>query len=180
MKQVLMLGDSLVEWGDWEVLLPEVAVINRGRAGEFLAELSYRLDDELEASPEQDAILLQSGTNDMLSGDAGFPVIYTTMLPRLRMMTEDCPIILCSLAPMPIIPVPRLRAVNQQLQDLAAGIEHCHFLDLVGPFTEQCLPITHPGFLNDQVHFSTRGYQVWAGEIRRCLADIFSATGSKE
>ncbi len=178
MKQVLMLGDSLVEWGDWETLLPEVRVVNRGRAGEFLPELSCRLDEELAASPGHDVILLQSGTNDILSGDAGFPVIYTTMLPRLRLMVGDCPIILCSLAPMPVIPAPRIRSVNQQLQNLTATVEGCFFLDLVGPFTEQCLPITHPGFLNDQVHFSTRGYQVWAGEIRRCLQSIFSLPGN--
>lgn len=178
MKQILMLGDSLVEWGNWEILLPEVRVLNRGRAGEFLFELSSRLHAELVASPGQDAILLQSGTNDMLSGDAGFPVIYSTMLPRLRLMADDCPIILCSLAPMPIIPPPRLAAVNQQLRNLAAGVERCHFLDLTGPFTEQCLPITHPGFLNDQVHFSTRGYQVWANAIRACLQSIFSIAGN--
>lgn len=177
MKQILILGDSLVEWGDWETLLPEVKVINRGRAGEFLSELSCRLDEELADSPGQDVIVLQSGTNDILSGDAGFPVIYTTMLPRLRLMTGDCPIILCSLAPMPVIPAPRLRTVNQQLQNLAAQVEDCFFLDLVGLFTEQCLPITHPGFLNDQVHFSTRGYQVWAEAIRRCLQSIFSLPG---
>ena len=174
MKEILMLGDSLVEWGDWETLLPELRVINRGRAGEFLSELSARLHEELAGNQGKDAIVLQSGTNDMLSGDSGFPIIYTTMLPRLRLMAGDCPIILCSLAPMPVIPAPRLRAVNQQLQNLTADVENCYFLDLVGPFTEQCLPITHPGFLNDQVHFSTRGYQVWAGEIRRCLDSIFS------
>ncbi|NLZ16364.1 MAG: hypothetical protein GX087_01325 [Desulfobulbaceae bacterium] len=178
MKQILMLGDSLVEWGDWEVLLPEITVTNRGRAGEFLFELSSRLNDELAASPRQDVILLQSGTNDMLSGDAGFPNIYATLLPRLRLMADDCPIILCSLAPMPIIPMPRIRAVNQKLQQLATGVENCFFLDLVGPFTEQCLPITHPGFLNDQVHFSTRGYQVWANAIRGCLQSIFSIAGN--
>ena len=32
-KSLLMLGDSLVEWGDWDALLPDLAVISRGRAG---------------------------------------------------------------------------------------------------------------------------------------------------
>ncbi|NQS70771.1 MAG: hypothetical protein HQQ73_01195 [Desulfobulbaceae bacterium] len=175
MKHILMLGDSLVEWGNWEELLPEITVLNRGRAGEFLPELSLRLAEEVAASRGHDVILLQSGTNDILSGNAGFPSIYTTMLPRLRLMEEECPIILCSLAPMPLIPLPRIRAVNKELHQLSAEVENCFFLDLVEPFISQCLPITHPGFLNDQVHFSTRGYQVWAGEIRKQLASIFPA-----
>ena len=172
MTQILMLGDSLVEWGDWQSLLPEVSVINKGRAGEYLPELSYRLAGVLEEQPQRDAILLQSGTNDLLSGNYAFPAIYTSMLPRLRLLEEENPIILCSLAPMPIIPLPRLKAVNKELADLAATVENCHFLDLVPPFTKKCLPITHPGFLNDQVHLSTRGYQVWAEEIRQCLKQL--------
>ena len=147
MKQILMLGDSLVEWGDWETLLPEIKVLNRGRAGEFLAELSCRLDEELAASPGQDAILLQSGTNDMLSGDAGFPVIYTTMLPRLRLMAGGCPIILCSLAPMPVIPVPRLRSVNQQLQNLAAGGGRL-FFSRSGWALYRAVPAHHPSWFS--------------------------------
>nr|MBP7517579.1 hypothetical protein [Desulfobulbus sp.] len=53
------------------------------------------------------------------------------------------------------------------------AVANGHFLDLVGPFTERCLPITLPGFLDDQVHLSSRGYQVWADEISRALARLF-------
>jgi hypothetical protein len=53
MLTVLMLGDSLVEWGDWPSLLPEVAVINRGIAGEMTEELSARLMDEIDACPNR-------------------------------------------------------------------------------------------------------------------------------
>jgi lysophospholipase L1-like esterase len=74
---------------------------------------------------------------------------------------------------MPIVPARDIEEVNRELARVAANLENCFFLDLVGPFTEQCLPITHPGFLNDNVHLSTRGYQVWAGAISRCLQDLF-------
>ena len=39
MITLLMLGDSLVEWGDWQRFLPGVAVVNRGFAGEMTGEL---------------------------------------------------------------------------------------------------------------------------------------------
>ena len=173
MIQLLMLGDSLVEWGDWTRHLPEVAVINRGIAGEMTEELSARLMDEIEACPNPDAVLIQSGTNNLLFGYRLFPVMLITMLQRLRLCYPSTPLIVNSLMPMPIVAPHDLEEVNRELSEAAAATENCHFLDTVGPFNEHCLPITHPGFLNDQVHLSTRGYQVWAAAIRTQLAALF-------
>ncbi|MGE4559316.1 MAG: GDSL-type esterase/lipase family protein [Desulfobulbus sp.] len=173
MIQLLMLGDSLVEWGDWSRLLPEVAVINRGIAGEMTEELSVRLMDEIEACPDPDAVLIQSGTNNLLFGYRLFPVMLTTMLQRLRLCYPTAPLIVNSLMPMPIVAPHDLEEVNQELAQVAAATENCRFLDTVGPFQQHCLPITHPGFLNDQVHLSTRGYQVWAAAIKTLLAELF-------
>ena len=175
MIQLLMLGDSLVEWGDWPTLLPDVAVINRGFAGETTGELAVRLGAEIGACPDPDAVLLQSGTNNLLLGDLFFPVIFTSMVPRLRLFYPQCPLIITSLMPMPIVPKSQLDQVNRELAETATATPNCHFLDMTKPFAEQCLPITHPGFLNDQVHLSTRGYQVWAQEIRRCLQSLCSS-----
>ena len=172
MIRLLMLGDSLVEWGDWERFLPGVAVINRGIAGEMTGELAVRLGEEIDACTDPDAVLIESGTNNLLFGDQFFPFILQSMVPRLRQAYPDQPIIICSLMPMPIVPEADLAQVNQRLAEMTTTIDNCHFLDMVGPFHERCLPITHPGFLNDQVHLSTRGYQVWAGEIDRCLREL--------
>jgi len=177
MIKLLMLGDSLVEWGNWPKHLPDVAVINRGIAGEMTEELSARLMDEIEDCPDPDAVLIQSGTNNLLMGYMFFPAIFTTMMQRLRLCYPKTPLILCSLMPMPIVPTQDIEQVNRELAQVAAHTENCVFLDLVGPFNEQCLPITHPGFLADQVHLSTRGYQVWAGAIDRCLRQLFPDLG---
>lgn len=173
MKTILMLGDSLVEWGDWQELLPEYHIVNRGMAGESIEGLAARLVQELNDAPEPDAILLQSGTNNLLLGYPHFPAVYTGMLPTIRAFIPDTPIIISSLMPMPVVPEHELADVNDQLRDLTEETDLCWFLDMVPPFMEKCLPITQPGFLNDQVHLSTRGYQVWAAEIKSCLEGIF-------
>lgn len=169
MIKLLMLGDSLLAWGDWQKFLPDIAVINRGIPGETTDALAARLIDEIDSCPDPDVVLLQSGTNNLLAGDLFFPAIFTTMVPRLRLLYPDCPLIISSLMPIPIVPAPHLEQVNRDLAQVAAETPNCTYLDVVGPFTEQCLPITHPGFLNDHVHLSTRGYQVWADAISRCL-----------
>jgi lysophospholipase L1-like esterase len=176
MIKLLMLGDSLVEWGNWEKHLPGVVVINRGIAGEMTEELSARLMDEIDDCPDPDAVLVQSGTNNLLMGYMFFPAIFSTMMQRLQLCYPRTPLILCSLTPMPAAPIQEIDQVNRKLAEVAASLDNCVFLDLVGPFTEQCLPITKPGFLDDQVHLSTRGYQVWAGAIDRCLHELFPDT----
>ncbi|PIE58776.1 MAG: hypothetical protein CSA33_01100 [Desulfobulbus propionicus] len=172
MTTVLMLGDSLVEWGDWAKLLPKYQVINRGMAGETTEGLAGRLIPELTSMPEPDAILLQSGTNNLLMGNPHFPAIYSSMVPTIRTLISGAPILISSLMPMPIVRRELLDKVNNALRDLAETTDNCYFIDVVPSFLEQCLPITHPGFLTDQVHLSTRGYQVWAAAIESHLQKI--------
>ncbi|WP_417912541.1 GDSL-type esterase/lipase family protein [Candidatus Electronema sp. TJ] len=171
-KSLLMLGDSLAEWGDWDTLLPELTVINCGRAGELTEELSARLFDEIDRVPEPDCILLMSGTNNLLMGSLHFTAIFQTLLPRLVLLCQQSAVFVNSILPMTAHGMSKetLAAVNCELRT-AAESSGCLFLDMTGPFTEQCLPITRPCFLSDGVHLSTLGYQVWAAEIRRhCLA----------
>lgn len=176
-KTLLMLGDSIVEWGDWETLLPELQVINRGRAGEHTEELSARLvreiDAVVDAGEKPRYILLMTGTNNLLMGSPYFPVILSSMLPRLVDLCPRSSITLNSIMPMQVrgLAQESIAAANNELRD-AARQSGCHFLDMTGPFTEQCLPVTKPCFLNDGVHLSTRGYQVWAGAIKKHLAAL--------
>ena len=170
-QTLLMLGDSLVEWGDWPELLPLLRVINRGVAGEHVEELAVRLATEMESAGEPDHILIMAGTNNLLMGNTFFPAIYRSMLPRIASLCPKASLTLNSLMPMSLPGLPeQVAAINLELQAVAhqAG---CRFLDMVPACTEQCLPITRPCFLTDGVHLSTLGYQVWAREIRRHLAE---------
>ncbi len=170
---VLMLGDSLIEWGDWDTLLPDMRVINRGVAGEHTEDLSARLVEVVDNIREPNHILLMSGTNNLLMGNSFFSAILIGMLPRLKSLCPKSVITLNSIMPMRFkgLAEEAVTAINLELRDIAERNDCC-FLDMVKPFTEQCLPITKPCFLNDGVHLSTRGYQVWAREIRRHLGHL--------
>jgi hypothetical protein len=53
--RILLLGHSLIEFGDWKRLLPGHTVASLGRAGETTAGLLGRLDAALNAHREIDA-----------------------------------------------------------------------------------------------------------------------------
>jgi len=173
-QTLLMLGDSLVEWGDWQELLPTIQVINRGFAGEFVEELAARLNTEIETAPDPDHILIMAGTNNLLMGNRFFPAIFRSMLPRLSSLCPDSGITLNSIMPMSVAGLSEVIAETNQELRVIADQSDCLFLDMVPAYTEKCLPITRPCFMADGVHLSTLGYQVWADEIKRHLESLSS------
>jgi len=166
METVLLLGDSLIEYGDWELLLPGYRTINRGFAGETAGGLAGRLGNEVN-NMESDLIVILSGTNDLLMGDHSFPAVFETMLPRLRYLCPDAGVIVIGLAPIPIV-LDSARKMNSRLKK-AASAAGCRFLDLFGPFAMQCRPVGNPCFLVDGVHFSPHGYRVLAASLADAL-----------
>ncbi|HEB69724.1 MAG TPA: hypothetical protein ENI88_08910 [Desulfobulbus sp.] len=172
-KTILMLGDSLVEWGDWDTLLPDYKVLNRGVAGEDVEGLSVRLADEVAVVEPVQHILIMAGTNNLLMGNLFFPAIFRTMLVRLQQLRPDPAITVNSILPMDIpgLPGETIDRVNLELRGTTED-SGSTFLDMDEAYAARCLPITHPCFMEDGVHLSTRGYQVWAEEISRHLQGL--------
>lgn len=167
METVLMLGDSLIEWGDWESLLPGYRIINRGYAGETVGGLAGRLADEVERVDDPNRVIVLSGTNDLLMGDQSFPAVFKTMLPRLKQLCPEADVIVIGLAPMQMF-LDRVEEVNSKLEEIALQ-SGCRFLDIVEPFHLHCRPVGNPCFFMDGVHFSPHGYRVLSKIISNVL-----------
>jgi lysophospholipase L1-like esterase len=70
--RVLMLGDSLTAQGEWNTMLGEPLVANRGIDGDTSAGVLARVGDD--ADFPGDAVVIWIGTNDVLQGGAAGPV----------------------------------------------------------------------------------------------------------
>jgi lysophospholipase L1-like esterase len=64
--EIIMLGDSITEGGNWEQLLNGSDVANYGIGGDTTTGLLYRLSDVYMAKPQK--VFLMIGINDLLSG----------------------------------------------------------------------------------------------------------------
>ncbi len=170
---LLMLGDSLIEWGDWDALLPGYNIINKGIAGEAMEELSFRLNNEVQAAGNPGYIIIMSGTNNLLTGDLFFPATLKTMLPRLRQLCPQSIISVNAILPMDIAE-PRAKIVsdiNRQLRRITESAG-CSFLNTDSAFNTYCRPVTLPCFQHDGVHLNPNGYQIWAREIDHHLQQL--------
>src|SRR4051812_12410847 len=74
---IVMLGDSLTEWGNWHELVPEFRVINRGIAGDTSSGVLDRLQEVIERRPK--VVFVMVGTNDI-----GIQVPPDVLLSNLR------------------------------------------------------------------------------------------------
>ena len=75
--RVLMLGDSLTAQGEWNAILGEPLVANRGIDGDTSAGVLARIGDD--ADFRGDAVVIWIGTNDVLQGGAAGPVAERIM-----------------------------------------------------------------------------------------------------
>lgn len=173
MESILLLGDSLIEYGDWSGLLPEFRTMNRGIAGETAGELAGRLGRELDLDEDPRHIIILAGTNDLLMGDTTFPAVFETMLPLLRQFCPESMVTVVGLAPMavPGLAAVRILRANRALAGAAQSAQ-CGFLDPDPEFALHCRPVGNPCFLQDGVHFSPHGYTVLANAIRNHLRTL--------
>jgi len=166
MQKKIFLGDSLVQWGDWDRLLPAHHIVNRGLTGESTGELATRLFDELEEVSGVDTIFIVSGTNNYLMGDYFFPEIFKSMLPRISLLVPEAKVVVNSLFPyrLPGVDITRLRAINLKLAETVRSAGFV-FLDVLTSFSNEDVLYFSP----DGVHLSDKGYLQWAEEIEESL-----------
>ncbi len=87
--RVLMLGDSLTAQGEWNAVLGEALVANRGIDGDTSAGVLARVGDD--ADFRGDAVVIWIGTNDVLQGGSAGPVVenISKAVAELKGRTTD-------------------------------------------------------------------------------------------
>lgn len=165
---MLFIGDSLIEYGDWDELLPDDRVTNLGISGETVESLLSRTEDICHRFSSPDIILIMSGINNVAMEDNDFIGAYTDILRKLGQTYNNSRIYVNSLLPVfvPFISNSTVSGINDRLRKMAAG-NGAEYLDIYRVFVDdQGAPVK--GYLSDDgVHLSIRGYEVWTAELAR-------------
>ncbi len=178
--KLLFIGDSLIEFYDWQKRLPAYQVYNYGQAGETAGGLLARLPAVLATVPEPDLVMVMIGTNNLAMEDYGFLPVYEKILERIALSFPRATILATSLLPIRLpwladSAVPRL---NRELHRICTARGLVYF-DIYSKFLKDCTTIENGArsgcFEADGVHLRSKGYEVWAQALENLLPTVSSA-----
>jgi peptidoglycan/LPS O-acetylase OafA/YrhL/lysophospholipase L1-like esterase len=166
--RIVMFGDSITEWVNWNALLGNADIGNRGIAGDTTANALARVDTVLAAKPERVFIML--GINDIAIG-APVPDIIDRYRAIVRaIFAGGARVIVQSTLPKAQDDEAngQVALLNQQLRAMCET-EPCHYLDL----TSAMAPLGRlPADMTiDGIHLNAAGYRAWATVLAPYLAD---------
>lgn len=167
---ILFLGDSLIEYFDWQERFPGHRIGNFGVSGESVQGLLSRVMMFGESFADADMIFIMSGINNIAMGDDDFISFYRVIIERLQSAYPAADIIANNLLPvnMEFIQNDTINKVNEALQNLTneTGIEllniNKRFIDTQGRVIKDYL-------LEDGVHISNEGYAVWSRAVEEII-----------
>lgn len=167
MKQILLLGDSLVADYNWQSRMPSYKVSNLGVPGAMASDLLASLAYIKQQIQYADVIMITVGTNDLLSGNFEF---INTLKKIFVQLSHDFPaaeILVNSLFPMelPHISDYTISNLNSHIEAFTKQTGCC-FLN-----THRRLKDSDQGiFQADGVHITEAAYEIWARVLLEHIA----------
>ncbi|MFH7326252.1 GDSL-type esterase/lipase family protein [Desulfurivibrio sp. C05AmB] len=166
MREIIFIGDSLIEYYDWNDRFPQHRVHNLGWSGETLEGLRTRVGS-YEQRPKPDFIFIMSGTNNIAREETGVIMTYREIINQFHNTFPDARIFIHSIPPMllPWVKPEVITQVNDKLRQLADETG-CGYVDIHTLFlqagVEECLE-------EDGVHICEKGYEIWSALIEDIL-----------
>jgi lysophospholipase L1-like esterase len=168
-RKFLFIGDSLIEFFDWQGRFPNDQVYNFGAAGETAEGLFSRLPRITDRITSPDLVMIMTGTNNIAMEDYGFLNTYEKIIGLLQEKYTRATVIVTSLLPIELFflgdAVPR---VNRRLQDIARNM-NVVYLDLYPLFLGEDSKAVTGYYEADGVHLSQEGYGVWAKALEETI-----------
>lgn len=162
---LLFVGDSLIEYYDWQAAFPAHRIENCGRAGETVGELLARAPRIMAGRFIPDGLLVMSGTNNLATEDYGFLPVYDKALALFRAAFPATRIAVNSLLPLrlPWLAPSAVLRMNAALAALAAR-QGAFFLDAHAALLASGEPLSAL-LLEDGVHLRPTAYRLWAQAV---------------
>jgi len=165
---VVFIGNSITDGGEWSELFNDVKVKNRGISGDVTAGVLNRLDEVASRKPTK--IFLLIGVNDLSRNIAPDSVVKSILLiaSYLKQETPSTQLFVQS-----ILPVndafgkfgghtnkgPQIKAVNEKLAQNATAYRYT-FIDLYSSFCDESGKMKKE-LTNDGLHLLGKGYLLW-------------------
>jgi lysophospholipase L1-like esterase len=169
---ILFLGHSLVEFFDWQKRFPDHKVLNLGIGGETVEGLLARVKRISKARVSATyMIFIMSGINNLAMDDFNFLKPYREVLEVLTSSYPEARIFVNSLLPVKVdfIKDESIRNANNALRELTIDFRKAEYLDIYRLFINENGKAISGYLLDDGVHLSSKGYEVWSGALEEII-----------
>ncbi|GGK42190.1 MULTISPECIES: GDSL-type esterase/lipase family protein [Flavobacteriaceae] len=174
-NEIVFLGNSITEGGDWKALFPNINAVNRGISGDVTDGILNRLDEVLSSQPKKIFILI--GTNDLARGKSIDEVLNNSkiLLEKIKAVSKETKIYLQSVLPYnPNIGTKfsghkskqqDVLVLNKKLKKLARD-QGVKFLNIHKKFRNKKGELK-ANLTYDGLHLNKSGYVFWAKIIKK-------------
>lgn len=170
---IAFIGDSQIEYCNWNELLNRDDVLNRGIAGDVTSGVLARVKELTRHNPAK--VFVQVGTNDLSMGISEEQIIkdYGAVINKIREGSKGkAEIYINSVLPVQDLPGEfyqnsEILSLNRALKKLCM-IKDVVFIDLSDKFTDDSGNL-NPELTNDGLHLNADGYLIWANILKLFL-----------
>lgn len=171
---IVFIGDSLTEFFDWQRRFPAYKIFNLGIPGETVEGLLQRIDrlppiiGTTGRGP--DAIFVMTGINNIAMEDYDIIGRYKQAITAINNSFSESRLIVQSILPvrLPWVDNIIIQGLNKKLNDMAKEFK-AEYLDLFSLFLDPDSSPIKDYLLDDGVHLSNKGYEVWSGALEEWI-----------
>ncbi len=170
--KIALLGDSLTEYFDWQGRFPQHCVTNLGVAGETVEGLLGRLETIRSTIRSADIIFIMTGINNIAMEEYAIHGPIEEIVRETTSWSLQTKSVLQSVLPvrLPWIDNRVIREINEALKQIARKYG-ASYLDIFSRFVDSQGNPVERYLLDDGVHVSDKGYEVWSQAMEDFLED---------
>jgi len=166
--EIIFLGNSITDMGEWSEFFQNRKVKNRGISGDITLGVLARLDEVLASKP--DKIFLMIGINDIAGNNPDSIILwnYKQIIEQIQIKSTDTQLYVQSILPTNSSftqyhrhqgKTDHILFLNQKLKELSAQ-QNLTYIDAFAALADAGNQLK-PEYTNDGLHLMAEGYKVW-------------------
>ncbi|VEI06470.1 GDSL-type esterase/lipase family protein [Kurthia zopfii] len=173
-KDIVMFGDSMILYNEWDEQFPNLHIVNRGIGGDTTAGLLRRLPDVTMGQPQK--IVIMIGTNDLSLKVPQKKIIenYQLLITQIKEQTPKTKIILTTVLPFnedirsTKVENGQIMKLNEEIRNLAKQ-NNVLLVDLYDVFLKGHQ--LNKAYTSDGLHLNGEGYAIWQQKLAKVLEE---------
>lgn len=170
---ILFTGSSSIRAWDVAAAFPDHPTLNRGFGGSHISDVLHFMD-RIALPYQPETIVFYAGDNDVAGGKSPRRVLddYTTFVERIHERLPETRVLFIAIKPSRARwhLWPTMAEANRLVREHSDTDPRLEYVDIASPMLEDDSPPPEALFLDDGLHLSAEGYEIWRQVLEPMLA----------